>query len=96
MPIGKASFSEEQLSDNFRTLIEAIMKAMTQHPEGTVFKEHHHHPDHGTWRKAEHSKICVNNIEQEKGYPVKTGYPFFVSICEVLIAQYTQIFEAYS
>ena len=27
VPVGKASFTEEQLSDNFRTLIEAIMKA---------------------------------------------------------------------
>ena len=27
VPIGKASFTEEQLSDNFQTLIEAIVKA---------------------------------------------------------------------
>ena len=27
MPIGKASFTEEQLSDNFQTLIDAINKA---------------------------------------------------------------------
>ena len=27
VPIGKASFTEEQLADNFQTLIEAILKA---------------------------------------------------------------------
>ena len=27
VPVGKASFTEEQLSDNFQTLIEAIVKA---------------------------------------------------------------------
>ncbi len=27
VPIGKASFTEEQLSDNFQTLIDAIIKA---------------------------------------------------------------------
>ena len=38
VPIGKASFSEEQLSDNFRTLIEAIMKARPSTLKGQYLK----------------------------------------------------------
>ncbi len=36
VPIGKASFTEEQLSDNFQTLIGAINKAK---PEGTYYDQ---------------------------------------------------------
>ena len=38
VPIGKASFTEEQLSDNFRTLIEAIMKARPSTLKGQYLK----------------------------------------------------------
>ena len=38
VPIGKASFSEEQLSENFQTLIEAIVKARPAALKGTFLK----------------------------------------------------------
>ena len=38
VPIGKASFSEEHLSDNFRTLIEAIIKARPSTLKGQYLK----------------------------------------------------------
>ena len=38
VPVGKASFTEEQLSDNFQTLIDAIMKAKPSTVKGAYFK----------------------------------------------------------
>ena len=38
VPIGKASFTEEQLSENFQTLIEAIVKARPAALKGTFLK----------------------------------------------------------
>ena len=38
VPIGKASFSEEQLSDNFQTLIDAIIKARPSSAKGQYLK----------------------------------------------------------
>ena len=38
VPIGKASFSEEQLTDNFQTLIEAIIKAKPSAAKGQYLK----------------------------------------------------------
>ena len=38
VPIGKASFTEEQLSDNFQTLMEAINKAKPSSLKGTFLK----------------------------------------------------------
>ena len=38
VPIGKASFSEEDLTDNFQTLIEAIVKARPAALKGTFLK----------------------------------------------------------
>ena len=38
VPIGKASFTEEQLADNFQTLIDAIIKAKPQSLKGTYLK----------------------------------------------------------
>ncbi len=38
VPIGKASFSEEQLADNFQTLIDAIMKAKPSTLKGQYLK----------------------------------------------------------
>ncbi len=38
VPIGKASFSEEQLADNFQTLIDAINKAKPSALKGTYLK----------------------------------------------------------
>ena len=38
MPLGKASFTEEQLADNFQTLIDAIMKAKPAAVKGQYLK----------------------------------------------------------
>jgi large subunit ribosomal protein L1 len=38
VPIGKASFSEEQLTDNFQTLIGSINKAKPATLKGTYLK----------------------------------------------------------
>ena len=38
VPIGKASFTEEQLSDNFNTLMDAIIKAKPASAKGTYMK----------------------------------------------------------
>ena len=38
VPIGKASLSEEQLSDNFQTLIDAIIKAKPSAAKGQYLK----------------------------------------------------------
>ena len=38
VPVGKASFTEEQLADNFQTLIEAIMKAKPSTVKGAYLK----------------------------------------------------------
>ena len=38
VPIGKASFSEEQLTDNFQTLIDAIMKAKPSAAKGQYLR----------------------------------------------------------
>ena len=38
MPIGKASFTEEQLADNFQTLMDAIVKAKPSTLKGQYLK----------------------------------------------------------
>jgi large subunit ribosomal protein L1 len=38
VPIGKASFTEEQLSDNFQTLIDAVVKAKPSAAKGQYLK----------------------------------------------------------
>ena len=38
VPVGKASFSEEQLADNFQTLIDAIIKARPAAVKGQFLK----------------------------------------------------------
>ncbi|MBR2885267.1 MAG: 50S ribosomal protein L1, partial [Clostridia bacterium] len=37
-PVGKASFTEEQLADNFQTLMGAIIKAKPASAKGTYLK----------------------------------------------------------
>ena len=38
VPVGKASFTEEQLADNFQTLIDAIVKAKPAAAKGQYFR----------------------------------------------------------
>ena len=38
VPVGKASFTEEQLADNFQTLIDAILKAKPATLKGAYLK----------------------------------------------------------
>ena len=38
VPVGKASFTEEQLADNFQTLMDAILKAKPSTVKGAYFK----------------------------------------------------------
>ena len=38
VPVGKASFTEEQLADNFQTLMDAIIKARPSTLKGTYLK----------------------------------------------------------
>ena len=38
VPVGKASFTEEQLADNFQTLIDAVIKAKPSTLKGTFLK----------------------------------------------------------
>ena len=38
MPVGKASFEEDKLADNFQTLIDAIMKAKPSAVKGAYLK----------------------------------------------------------
>ena len=38
VPIGKASFSEEQLADNFQTLIDAVIKAKPAAAKGQYLR----------------------------------------------------------
>jgi len=38
VPIGKASFTEEQLSDNFQTLIDAVIKAKPSAAKGQYLR----------------------------------------------------------
>ena len=38
MPIGKASFTEEQLAENFQTLIDAIIKAKPAAAKGQYIR----------------------------------------------------------
>ena len=38
MPIGKASFTEEQLNENFQTLIDAIIKAKPAAAKGQYIR----------------------------------------------------------
>jgi large subunit ribosomal protein L1 len=38
VPVGKASFSEEQLNDNFRTLMDAIIKAKPSAAKGQYLR----------------------------------------------------------
>ena len=59
VPVGKASFTEEQLADNFQTLMDAIIKAKPSSVKGPVLQERYHYFYNGTWRKIKRSKSCT-------------------------------------
>ena len=50
VPVGKASFTEEQLADNFQTLIDAITEGKTSYLKGRLLKERNHDFYHGPGR----------------------------------------------
>ena len=52
VPVGKASFTEEQLADNFQTLMDAINKARPSSLKGQYIKSITISSDNGTWRKS--------------------------------------------
>ena len=56
VPVGKASFTEEQLADNFQTLIDAIIKAKPSTVKGAYLKRRYHGFYHGPRREAERSQ----------------------------------------
>ena len=49
VPVGKASFTEEQLADNFHTLMGAIIKAKPSAAKGSVFKKCNNDFYNGSW-----------------------------------------------
>ena len=57
VPIGKASFTQEQLTENFQTLIEAIIKARPRRSEGNVPEECRHRSDHGPGHQAQPGEV---------------------------------------
>ena len=50
VPVGKASFTEEQLADNFQTLMDAIIKAKPSTVKGRLLKERNPDFYHGPGR----------------------------------------------
>ena len=64
VPVGKASFSEEQLNENFSTLMGAIAKARPSTLKGQFMKS----IVHGTRRKGQRKQIRIihQNIKTEK------------------------------
>ena len=64
VPIGKASFTEEQLADNFQTLIEAINKAKPAALKGQYLKQRNAGSDNGTGRKAQSGKTCLSKTHR--------------------------------
>ena len=57
VPVGKASFSEEALAENYKALMDAIMKAKPSALK-SVFKEHHPGYHHGPGVKVSTAKYC--------------------------------------
>ena len=51
-PIGKASFGPEKLEENFRALMEAIIKAKPATAKGQYLRKRHRGSYHGPWRKG--------------------------------------------
>ena len=50
VPVGKASFTEEQLADNFQTLMDAINKAKPSYLKGCLHQERYPDLYHGPGR----------------------------------------------
>ena len=69
VPLGKASFTEEQLSDNFQTLMSAIIKSETQCAEGPVPEKHHPDFYHGPRHQGEPHEVHGLRGAQDPAYP---------------------------
>ena len=76
VPVGKASFTEEQLSDNFQALMDAILKARPGHSERSVFKKRDNRSDNGTWRANQSDEISI--IDEMRGLSRECGGAFCV------------------
>ena len=59
VPVGKASFTEEQLADNFQTLMDAINKAKPSSLKGQYIKSITLAPTMGPGVKLKRSKSCT-------------------------------------
>ena len=66
VPIGKASFSEEQLTDNFQTLIDAILKAKPSAAKGQYLRSVVIASTMGPGVKLNTAKYQNSNITQNK------------------------------
>ena len=79
VPVGKASFTEEQLADNFQTLIDAINKAKPAALKGQYLNSYFYN---GTWCKDQPNEagISISEFIQKYGLPRKRNLSgeFFV------------------
>ena len=73
VPVGKASFTEEQLADNFQTLIDAINKAKPAAVKGQYLKDCNSYFYNGTWCKDQPNEagISISEFIQKYGLPRK-------------------------
>ncbi len=58
VPVGKASFTEEQLADNFQTIIDAIVKAKPCTPKGQYLEERNNYSTMGPGVKINPMKLA--------------------------------------
>ncbi len=64
-PIGKASFGADKLTQNFETLMEAIVKAKPAAAKGTYLKSRRSLYD-GRWRKSFYQQVWCLSFSAEK------------------------------
>ena len=51
VPVGKVSFGSEKLSENFQTLMSALIKAKPAAAKGQLYEECCYFNNNGTWCK---------------------------------------------
>ena len=66
VPIGKASFTEEQLADNFQTLIDAIIKAKPAAVKGQYLKSVTLTSTMGPGVKVNPVKLCIIKCKRDQ------------------------------